>query len=86
MEWVCAADELPDRDGDYLIVDLRYNRIKVSSFSKCCGSGSLFKRMPHQILWARLSVDEHNARIIKESQQSAKNKGGVYIFTSLIKS
>lgn len=82
MEWVCAADQLPDSDGDYLIVDLRYNSMKISAFSKCCGSGSLFKRMPQQVLWAKLSVEEHNYRIMKECQQGAKNRGGVYVFST----
>jgi hypothetical protein len=83
MEWICAADELPVNDGNYLIVDLRYNRLKVSSYSKCCGTGSLFKRMPQNVLWAKFSIEEHNARIRNESVQSAKNAGGFYIYSTI---
>jgi hypothetical protein len=82
MEWVCAADELPPNDGAYFIIDLRYNRKRIAHYNSNRGRQSLFYRIPDKVLWGKESTPEHNARILKESQQAAKNTGGVYVHYS----
>lgn len=81
MTWVSAADELPVNDGAYFVIDLRYNHFRICYFNKAHGHQSLFHLIPKKILWGKESIEEHNARILKGSQQIAKNAGGFYFMS-----